>query len=717
MTHPPGGERSARASFRAWLGAHTIVAAGVFVLGATLFVLYSASLTNRFAAIVREQHLGAVARANLALLPIYLAIAFYHAALSYPIAARLRGAQSFGWRLVHATWTMLLVFLLSLGPLTYVTTGPLDTLARTIAAAFPRIDLYYFLDARVREVFTAAHAALAIFAVRELYLRVERPFLAWPRFPRRLALVGIGIAALLPFTPDLVPAREAAGRNRTRPHVIVIASDSLRADHLGFHGYSRNVSPHLDRLAKESVDFRNAHVATASTIESWTSFLTGRYPANHGIRYMFVTREQADRIASDPATLPRRFATLGYRTAVFGDWAANCFDVLDFGFDRRAVSSTQNLDVFLSEIAFRVHPLVPFYCTAGPFHSVVPNLRQATAVLAPDRIVDEFVAEIRAADAAGQPTFSVLFLSCTHLPFLAPYPFNRRFVDPDYRGPNRFRIDFDVDEFMRRGFADAQSEAERQHVIDLYDGGVAWFDSIVGGVVDRLRGDGILDDAIFVVTSDHGEDLYEPGTTLGHGTNFFGGDQATRIPLLVRFPRAEHGGRTVDAIVRGIDLNATLLDLADPGARHDGGDGVSLRPLIEGAVATLDLPAFAETCYLFFQKQPIVDGDNSSEVLRPADETLRIDPEFRGQFVLEDRWHDAVIRTKDRMLRTERWKLIRVEGTRGPIWRLYDMSSDPSQQHDRSREGLAVFDRMRMTLDEWTATGRDARWPASLDRE
>ena len=71
---------------------------------------------------------------------------------------------------------------------------------------------------------------------------------------------------LVPVLVDRAPARDA-DRASKRPHVLVIASDSLRADRLGFHGNPRPVSPHLDALARESVDFRTAHVATASTIE------------------------------------------------------------------------------------------------------------------------------------------------------------------------------------------------------------------------------------------------------------------------------------------------------------------------------------------------------------------------------------------------------------------------------------------------------------------
>lgn len=710
------GGTQRRLRLRDWVFAHFLVNLAIFAIGTIAFLVHAGSLQNRFAAMVRADHLDAVAAANLALLPAYALVACWHALLSFPIARRLpSAARSRAARIAHAAWCTVVVIVLGFGPISHLTTGPIDMLARVAASFDPDLDLYGFLESPLRDAFTVAVAVLATLAAWELVSRAARLAKRSPAGTRKAAWAGIALAPLVALSLDRDrdrPPVEAKGR----PHVIVLASDSLRADHLGVHGYPRPVSPNLDALAAESVDFRSTHVATASTIESWTTFLTGRWPANHGIRYMFVTRGQAERLAADESTLPRLLANAGYETIVAGDWVANCFDVLDFGFAERAVSKTQNLDVFLSEVAFKTHVLVPFYFACGLFDGIVPNLEQATAVLAPDRRIDRFVDRVVECDRAGKPAFAVLFLSCTHLPFLSPHPFNRRFVDPGYRGPNRFRIDFDVDEFMKQGFADAQSEAERRHVVDLYDGGVAWFDSIVGAVTRRLRDEGVLDESILIVTSDHGEDLYEPGTTLGHGTNFFGGDQSTRIPLFVRLPGAAHGGRVIDAITRGVDLHATILDLVDhPRAASVKSDGVSLRPLIEGARDTLDLAAYAETCYLFFQRRPVLDGDNRSVVLSPADETLRIDRSFRSQFVLEERWHEPVLRAKDRMIRTPRWKLIRIEGERGPIWRLYDMREDPAQSRDRSKDGLTVFPLLRDRLERWIATGEAAPWPERFD--
>jgi arylsulfatase A-like enzyme len=703
---------------RGWLLAHVVVALAIFALGVAAFAVHAGGLENRFALVAREEYRGRIALSQISLLPAYLLVALVHFALTLAparaLAIRWRLDRSATRRLAVAAILTPPAAIVALGAISNVHVGALDTLARLAASSF-EIDLYrVFIDFRLREALglvaiCSLGASLFPF-VHALYVRFHAT--------TRLRRGAIAASLTLPFALlaiERLPEDAEASRSPSRPHLIVIASDSLRADHLGVRGYPRNVSPSIDAFASEAIDFENAYVATASTLESWATFLTGRWPANHGLRYMFVSRDQAASLGSDPATLPRAMRRLGYRTAVAGDWAANCFDVIDFGFDRRYVSRVQNLAVFLSEIAFKTHPLVPLYAGALGLEALARDLRQATALLAPHRIVDDFMGDFERSADSGQPYFGVLFLSATHLPYLTPHPFNRKFVDPSYRGRNRFHVDFDVDAFIQRGFAEAQSEAERRHVIDLYDGAVAWFDAIVGDVLRRLRESGHLEDTIVVITSDHGDDLYEPGTTLGHGTTFAGGDQANRIPFLMRLPGARHAGVRVTSIVRNVDFMPTLLELVGaPPAELRHTDGVSLLPLLEpdenGAERDLALAAYAETCYLFFPKRGAPEG---ALVLRPADETLYIDREFDEQFVLADRWHDDVIAAKDRMLRTSRHKLVWIPTAdpEAPILRLYDMELDPHQLRDVALEHPQRLATMRAALAEWIATGRDRRLP------
>ena len=97
------------------------------------------------------------------------------------------------------------------------------------------------------------------------------------------------------------------------------------------------------------------------------------------------------------------------------------------------------------------------------------------------------------------------------------------------------------------------------------------FDRRLAKFLHYLRGAGELDDSILVVTSDHGEELFEHGGW-SHGQNLY--DHQLHIPLLIRNPQARHGGSNVKEIVELVDLMPTLLSVAgaEPVADAQGRD-------------------------------------------------------------------------------------------------------------------------------------------------
>ena len=60
-----------------------------------------------------------------------------------------------------------------------------------------------------------------------------------------------------------------------KKNIIFFGIDSLRSDHLGCNGYTRNTSPHIDQLAKEGVCFKNYFSPNIPTTPGYASMLTG----------------------------------------------------------------------------------------------------------------------------------------------------------------------------------------------------------------------------------------------------------------------------------------------------------------------------------------------------------------------------------------------------------------------------------------------------------
>ncbi|MEO8501121.1 MAG: sulfatase-like hydrolase/transferase, partial [Vicinamibacteria bacterium] len=124
-----------------------------------------------------------------------------------------------------------------------------------------------------------------------------------------------------------------------------------------------------------------------------------------------------------------------------------------------------------------------------------------------------------------------------------------------------------------------------------YDGDVAYADDIVGQFLGRLRAMGRFDDTIIAITADHGEGLGDHGEE-EHGVLLY--RESLHVPLLIRLPRDEAGGRRVPATVRQTDIAQTLLGLAAMPPLPNA-DGESLVPLITGAGT--DRTAYAESFY------------------------------------------------------------------------------------------------------------------------
>jgi len=104
----------------------------------------------------------------------------------------------------------------------------------------------------------------------------------------------------------------AAKASGTRPNVLLVTLDTVRADRIGCYGYSRAKTPHLDALANRGVRFSRAYAHTPYTLPSHATILTGKYPDAHGVHVNFQGS-----IHPEALTLTEILRRDGYRTAAF----------------------------------------------------------------------------------------------------------------------------------------------------------------------------------------------------------------------------------------------------------------------------------------------------------------------------------------------------------------------------------------------------------------
>jgi len=127
----------------------------------------------------------------------------------------------------------------------------------------------------------------------------------------------------------------------------------------------------------------------------------------------------------------------------------------------------------------------------------------------------------------------------------------------------------------------------------LYDGEIAYVDSLIGKVLESLRQKGVLDKTIIVIAADHGESLGEHGES-SHA--FFIYDATVSVPLIMKFPASIMKPKVIDAQVENVDIMPTLLDLLGIPVPKEI-QGRSLVPLLAGSRAGVDRMAYSESYY------------------------------------------------------------------------------------------------------------------------
>ena len=375
---------------------------------------------------------------------------------------------------------------------------------------------------------------------------------------------------------------------RKRPlNVLIYLVDTLRADRLSLYGYERETSPELEELARRGLLFSNAYAPSSHTVPSITALFASRQPS-----------ELSGRLAADgPAlrTLAEVFREAGYQTAGFqtnrqliaGKGYARGFD--DYRVVRGAKAGSGRFD--------------SHYAKADELHAAVEPWLRAHR------------------DA---PFFLYVQSMDTHYPYDPPAPFRDRYFSADSIPEGDRSITENLSEEQRQGL---ENFAEVTNP-DRYDEAVAYADATIGRLLALLRELDLEQSTIVVVTSDHGEPLWQRGE-FRHGYSLF--EELVRVPLVVALPGGPRAER-IEAIVSLVDLAPSLLDWVG----------------IESPTS--------------FRGQSWMRPGNALEPPSAEGELLRF------------RTHDVV----GWFLREGPWKLLRdAEGTR-----LFHLPSDPGEERD-----------------------------------
>lgn len=354
----------------------------------------------------------------------------------------------------------------------------------------------------------------------------------------------------------------------SRPNIVLISLDTVRADHLSLYGYSRSTTPGIDAWTRErgATVFRDVVPASGWTLPSHFSLFTGLEAFRHPANYNTVALD-----ASAFSFLAERLLEAGYRTQAYTGG----------GFVHPVYGLARGFEAF-------------GYWASKERRSeeLESNLEDAGRWLdrAAKRIAD---------GAAGDPFLLFLHTYEVHTPNAAREPYFGRFS----RLPSDLIVDVEPDgDLVQKGFRGTGHSVTKTAIgapglpltpelaglpVDLYDSALAYVDDRLTPLLQRLSRPPFDRDTIVVIFSDHGEALGEDGLA-GHATL---AASNLHVPLVIALPSPARA-KDIPSQVRLIDLFPTLLELAGLSV-PEGIDGRSLRPLLEGGSEPVGRPAWS----------------------------------------------------------------------------------------------------------------------------
>jgi arylsulfatase A-like enzyme len=428
------------------------------------------------------------------------------------------------------------------------------------------------------------------------------------------------------FSPSPRPAPSlSSGQLALRPNFLVIDIDSLRVDRIERKRDGQAVAPRLLALAHDGIFFDHMIAQAGWTFPSLAALLCGRYPLVSSMEKGTGTKF----FEANVRTLAEILGGYGYTTAVFWGWTDPVTEpALSRGFQVIGDEGVPEASAFDTPVEGFIlgHPREPFF----------------------------------------------LFVHNMDLHFPYP-PLPSSDLERYTPGPPDSLVQNLDDLYTSLDRSSPESET-RTEVVGHYDAALTYYDKVVGSYLDALSRVGIGERTVVVVTSDHGESLFEHGL-LGHGQRHY--SEVIQVPLIWSDPALQVRNTTVNRIVQGIDLAPSILARANL-ALEPGMPGQPILPLIGLSAETwIDREAFS------------LSNASSMSLRSPTHSLLAYPPTGHSPGVPNPGMRSA----------------------QKPIIELYDLVADEAETRNVENKQADVFTRMSQTLD----TLYEERHQASLE--
>ncbi|MEW6572165.1 MAG: sulfatase [Bacillota bacterium] len=350
------------------------------------------------------------------------------------------------------------------------------------------------------------------------------------------------------------------------PNIILIVLDTARAKSFSCYGYHRKTTPNIDRIAEEGVLYKWCFSPANWTIPSHASLFTGLYPSEHlcyaGNLFLDV----------NIPTLAELLRSIGYRTI-----GISCNGLVGkiYGFDRgfdifhelcvrpnivnvKPLAGTTITKKVIEVI--KLLPARPYLAAKHILRALLMHLRTSMSNSTPYtlrafKLAQKYVSEYILRDK--KPLFLFVNIMQTHERYNPPKRTRGKF------GSNGFKYEsilLGSTSFYLRDFCPHIPEGHMWEVLtSLYDEELLFADLCVGQLYSFLKLSRVMDNTVFIVTSDHGEMLGEHRL---YGHMFSLHNEVIHVPLIVQYPDLKRG-EVVHRIVQLHDLFSTICEITE----------------------------------------------------------------------------------------------------------------------------------------------------------
>jgi len=339
-------------------------------------------------------------------------------------------------------------------------------------------------------------------------------------------------------------------------NVLFIVCDTLRVDHLGCYGYFRDVSPFIDEVAEEGVVFEDFYGNGSPTGPAFTCMFTGLHSINHKF-YEFMTpnvRQVDDLIF----TMPEIMRLCGFITAAVDDL---------INFPCHPKHFVKGFDYYMNPSCQRMNP-----------SSIADEINKLLIPWVRNHSKEKFFLFVHYWDPHDvyRPQYDEYNKKVKH--------FHHKIGDlsdlqvKEAPAGYRYVPGWGREGEILEGKRSYNVEGPKVLSIDLYDAAVAYMDRAIGEALTVFKEEGIFENTLIIITSDHGEQLGQHHAWSHNALH----DSCQHIPLIMRFPKRLPKKRRIKGFAQHIDLLPTILELASIKGSVPDIDGKSLLPLLKG---------------------------------------------------------------------------------------------------------------------------------------